>query len=304
MANPKEKIVDVTLDNGEKVTIKVVKPTNRVNSRAQRIGATVWTECIQDGVMTKQELKTLMEDKGIWGKAQETKQEEIQADIAALEKKLYINKKKKIKLSEAKEIAMQMKEKRIELRDHIARRLELEGNTAEALSDNAKFDFLVANCTLWENGNKVYNSLDEYQDSADDTLAFTAAATLAEMIYAIDAEFEKGLPENAFLKAAGIINEDMEYVDKDGNRVDSKGKKINDLGWYLDDDGNRVDVDGNALNEDGSFVPQVSYIDDETGEEISIEAEEEPEEEQQEDVEEEDASEESESNNHVRTAKG
>ncbi|BCU99012.1 MAG: hypothetical protein CM15mV24_2370 [Bellamyvirus sp.] len=45
-----------------------------------------------------------------------------------------------------------------------------------------------------ENGNKVYNSLDEYQDSADDTLAFTAAATLAEMIYAIDAEFEKALP--------------------------------------------------------------------------------------------------------------
>ena len=41
---------------------------------------------------------------------------------------------------------MQMKKKRIELRDHIARRLELEGNTAEALSDNAKFDF----------GNKLY----------------------------------------------------------------------------------------------------------------------------------------------------
>ena len=304
MANQKEKIVDVTLDNGDKVTIKVVKPTNRLNSRAQRIGATVWTQCIQDGVMTKQELMQLMENKGIWGKAEQNKQDEIQADIAALEKQLFINKKKKIKLSEAKGIAMKMKEKRIELRDHIAKRLELEGNTAEALSDNAKFDFLVANCTLWENGNKVYNSLDEYQDSADDTLAFTAAATLAEMIYAIDAEFEKGLPENAFLKAAGIINEDMEYVDKDGNRVDSKGKKINDLGWYLDDDGNRVDVDGNALNEDGSFVPQVSYIDDETGEEISIEAEEEPEEEQQEDVEEEDASEESESNNHVRTAKG
>tara|TARA_R110002020_G_scaffold81192_5_gene202003 strand:+ start:676 stop:1554 length:879 start_codon:yes stop_codon:yes gene_type:complete len=279
MANPKEKIVDVTLDNGDKVTIKVVKPTNRLNSRAQRIGATVWTQCIQDGVMTKQELMQLMESKGIWGKAEQNKQDEIQADIAGLEKQLFINKKKKIKLSEAKGIAMKMKTKRIELRDHIAKRLELEGNTAEALSDNAKFDFLVANCTLWENGNKVYNNLDEYQDSGDDSLAFTAAATLAEMIYAIDSEFEKALPENAFLRAAGIINDEMQYVDKDGNRVDSKGKKINDLGWYLDDDGNRVDVDGNPLNEDGTFVAQVSYIDDETGEEVSIEAEPEEEEE-------------------------
>ena len=279
MANPKEKIVDVTLDNGDKVTIKVIKPTNRLNSRAQRIGATVWTQCIQDGVMTKQELMQLMENKGIWGKAEQNKQDEIQADIAGLEKQLFINKKKKIKVSEAKGIAMKMKEKRIELRDHIAKRLELEGNTAEALSDNAKFDFLVANCTLWENGNKVYNNLDEYQDSGDDSLAFTAAATLAEMIYAIDSEFEKALPENAFLRAAGIINDEMQYVDKDGNRVDSKGKKINDLGWYLDDDGNRVDVDGNPLNEDGTFVAQVSYIDDETGEEVSIEAEPEEEEE-------------------------
>ena len=279
MANQKEKIVDVTLDNGDKVTIKVVKPTNRLNSRAQRIGATVWTQCIQDGVMTKQELMQLMENKGIWGKAEQNKQDEIQADIAALEKQLFINKKKKIKLSEAKGIAMKMKEKRIELRDHIAKRLEREGNTAEALSDNAKFDFLVANCTLWENGNKVYNNLDEYQDSGDDSLAFTAAATLAEMIYAIDSEFEKALPENAFLRAAGIINDEMQYVDKDGNRVDSKGKKINDLGWYLDDDGNRVDVDGNRLNEDGTFVAQVSYIDDETGEEVSIKAEPEEEEE-------------------------
>ena len=279
MANPREKTVDVTLENGDKVTIKVVKPTNRLNSRAQRIGATVWTQCIQDGVMTKQELMQLMDKKGIWGKAEQNKQDEIQSDIAGLEKQLFINKKKKIKLSEAKGIAMKMKQKRIELRDHIAKRLELEGNTAEALSDNAKFDFLVANCTLWENGNKVYNNLDEYQDSGDDALAFTAAATLAEMIYAIDAEFEKGLPENSFLRAAGMINDEMQYVDKDGNRVDSKGNKINDLGWYLDDDGNRIDVDGNALNEDGTFVPQVSYIDDETGEEVSIDAE--PEEEEQ-----------------------
>ena len=125
MANPKEKIVDVTLDNGDKVTIKVVKPTNRLNSRAQRIGATVWTQCIQDGVMTKQELMQLMESKGIWGKAEQNKQDEIQADIAGLEKQLFINKKKKIKLSEAKGIAMKMKTKRIELRDHIAKRLEL-----------------------------------------------------------------------------------------------------------------------------------------------------------------------------------
>jgi hypothetical protein len=270
MSNKREKTVTVTLNDGKKVKIKVMKPTNRLNSAAQRIGATVWTQCIQDGVMTKQELKNLMEEKKIWGKEDEKKQKDLQQGIVDLERDLYINKRKKIKLSEAKEIAFKMQKKRIELRDHIARRIELEGNTAESLSDNAKFDFLVANCTLWENGNKVYNSMDEYQDTADDDIAFTAAATLAEMLYAIDPEFEKGLPENRFLRAAGVVNEELEYVDKDGERTDRDGKAINDLGWFQDDEGNRVDAHGNLLAENGTYIPQVTYIDDETGKEVVI----------------------------------
>jgi hypothetical protein len=270
MSNKREKIVTVTLEDGKKINIKVIKPTNRLNSAAQRIGATVWTQCIQDGVMTKQELKTLMEKKKIWGKEDDQKQKDLQQGIADLEKELYINKRKKIKLSEAKAIAFKMQKKRIALRDHIARRIELEGNTAESLSDNAKFDFLVANCTLWENGNKVYNSMDAYQDSSDDTIAFTAASTLAEMLYAIDPEFEKALPENRFLIAAGVVNEELEYVDKDGERPDRDGKTINDLGWFQDDKGNRVDAHGNPLSDNGTYIPQVTYIDDETGKEVVI----------------------------------
>ena len=282
MAKEREKTVDVTLDNGEAIKIRVTTPTNRVNSQAQRIGATVWTQCIQDGVMTKQELEQLMREKGIWGDEEQKKQDKIQEDIFKLEKELYVNKKRKLKLSEAKDIAKKMKTKRIELRDHIAKKLELEGNSAEALSDNAKFDFLVANCTFYENGDKVYNTLDEYQDTPDESLAFVAAATLAEMIYAIDAEFEKSLPENVFLRAAGLVDDDLNYVNKEGRKVDSEGNKINELGWYQDEDGNRVDKDGNALYDSGVFVPQVTYIDDETGEEVSVNlldeaAEEEPE---------------------------
>ena len=241
MAKEREKTVDVTLDNGEAIKIRVTKPTNRVNSQAQRIGATVWTQCIQDGVMTKQELEQLMREKGIWGDEEQKKQDKIQEDIFKLEKELYVNKKRKLKLSEAKDIAKKMKTKRIELRDHIAKKLELEGNSAEALSDNAKFDFLVANCTFYENGDKVYNTLYEYQDTPDESLAFVAAATLAEMIYAIDAEFEKSLPENVFLRAAGLVDDDLNYVNKEGRKVDSEGNKINELGWYQDEDGNRVD---------------------------------------------------------------
>ena len=81
MAKEREKTVDVTLDNGEAIKIRVTKPSIRVNSQAQRIGATVWTQCIQDGVMTKQELEQLMREKGIWGDEEQKKQDKIQEDI-------------------------------------------------------------------------------------------------------------------------------------------------------------------------------------------------------------------------------
>ena len=52
----------------------------------------------------------------------------------------------------------------------ISERLGLEGNTAESLSDNARFDYLVA-VALTEN-EKVYKTLEEYEERADDEIAF------------------------------------------------------------------------------------------------------------------------------------
>ena len=260
----KERIVEVKLDGGETVKILVRKPTNRVNSNAQRIAAKVWTECIRDGIMTKKELEKLMEDTGVWTKGKMKAQDEIVKDIQSLEKSLYIGKKgSKMKISEAKDIALKMREKRYELRELISEKIELETNSAESLSDNAKFDFLVANCTFKENGEDVYyNSVEEYEKLSDDPIAFEAASALAEMIYAVDKDFEAKLPENRFLKRAHLVDKDLSLVDKKGEKVDSKGRRINDLGHYLDEDGGRIDTDGNPLDEDGNYISQITYTSD------------------------------------------
>ena len=58
-----------------------------------------------------------------------------------MKKKLYLQngKAKKLKLSDAKELAIKMRIARAELRDLISERISLEQNTAESLSDNARF---------------------------------------------------------------------------------------------------------------------------------------------------------------------
>ena len=260
MAKEKQKTVEVTLDGGKKVKVVVRNPTNRVSGEAQRIGAKVWTDCIRDGIMTKKELEVVMKSNGMWDKSTQESQDAIIADLRELEKKLYLGKKgSKMKLSQAKDIAFEMRKKRLELRDLLASKIELEGNTAESLSENAKFDYLVANCTFYEDGKNVYNSVEEYNDKSEDPIAFSAAATLAALMYSLDKDFEEKLPENQFLIKANLVNDDLALVNKDGNRVDTEGRLINDLGQYVDGDGNRVDIDGHPLDADGNYIPQLTY---------------------------------------------
>ena len=260
MAKEKQKTVEVTLDGGKKVKVVVRKPTNRVSGEAQRIGAKVWTDCIRDGIMTKKELEVVMKSNGMWDKSKQESQDAIIADLRELEKKLYLGKKgSKMKLSQAKDIAFEMRKKRLELRDLLPSKIELEGNTAESLSENAKFDYLVANCTFYEDGKNVYNSVEEYNDKSEDPIAFSAAATLAALMYSLDKDFEEKLPENQFLIKANLVNDDLALVNKDGNRVDTEGRLINDLGQYVDGDGNRVDIDGHPLDADGNYIPQLTY---------------------------------------------
>ena len=260
----KEKTVDVKLgdDKTTKITIKL--PTTGCQSRSDRIRAKAWTECVKDGIMTKKELTKFMRDKGIWDEAKENEQIKLAQKLVELEKKLFIKqgRSSKVKKSEGKDIAVEMRICRIKIRDLIAERIALEANTAESLADNAKFDFLVSACTFDEKGEKVYNSLEEYTNSGDSEIAYSAATALASMLYNLDQDFESKLPENKFLKMFGLCDDDLSLVDTEGHRVDSEGRKINERGQLINKDGEAMDAEGNLLDEDGTYLPTVTYVDD------------------------------------------
>ena len=263
MANEIEKTVDVELSDGTKTKIIVKKPSNAVLSAAQRKGALVWTQCIQEGVMTKKELEKVLEDRGIWTKAKAQEQANILKEISELEKKLYLSRGVTLKTSEGKKIAIQMRRKRIELRDLLAEKVALEQNTAESLSDNAKFDYIVSQCTFDQHEQPVYNSIDDYSNRSDDPIAFAAASALATMLYSLDKDFEMKLPENKFLAKFDYINDDLHLVNKEGNKVDTEGRLVNDLGQFINEEGKRVDIDGNLLDEDGAYIPTTEFeVDD------------------------------------------
>jgi hypothetical protein len=273
MTKETEKTIDVTIkENGQDKTVKILvkKPSNAMISKAQIVRAKTWTDCVRDGIMPKKELQQFMEKQGIWDADKDKKQKTIIEDIARLEKELYLNGKGgKLKMTDGKNIAIEMRRKRAELRDHIAEKMSLEQNTAESLADNAQFDFLVANCTFYENGQKVYNNIDDYHSNSDGEIAFAAASALAQILYSLDKDFESNLPENKFLKMFNLVNDDLSLVNDKGETVDTEGRRVDKFGYYINDDGHRVDKDGNLLDENGNYIPSVTYT-DEKGKKISV----------------------------------
>ena len=253
---------EVTVD-GKKITVYVKKPSNEDISNADMHRARVWNKCIREGIITKKELKSLMEERGIWDKSKSDKESEIGDQISKMEKTLYRGSDgKKPKVSDGKKLAVGMRELRAELRELISERLALEENTAEALSDNARFDYFVANCTFYKDSDKrVYNNVEDYNTKSSDQIAFAAASMLGNILYNLDSDFEKKLPENKWLRMFELADEEGNLVNHDGQRVDATGNVINDLGHYLDEDGNRIDIDGNPLDENGNYEV-VDYVND------------------------------------------
>lgn len=257
--NRLESKVTVTGENGEskEVEIYIQRPNNNVLKLADRQKSKVWNQCIQDDILTKKELAVLMRKRGIWDDKKDQEENRITKEIVALEKELYAGKdgKSKPKVSEGRDIAIQIRRKRSELRDLIGERIGLEENTADNLADNARFDFLVAHCTYYKNGNLVYKDYDEYNNKSADEIAFEAANLLGKMLYNLDGDFEKNLPENKFLTKFGLVNSDLSLVDPNNpdQLIDTTGKRIDEEGYYLDDNGKRVDRDGVKLTSEGNY---------------------------------------------------
>jgi len=271
---PEKKLIPVTIENEDgstkEVEIYVSKPINTVVKGADRYRAKAWNECVADGVMTKEALTAMMVEKKLWDddSKKDSPKNKLIAEIQKLEKSLYLGdedksgKTIKPKLSDGQKKAVEIRRKRVELRDIIMSRVSQEENTAEALADNARFDYLVAGCTFYEGGEKVYKDVEDYNERSADILANTAAQELASLMYSLDNNFEANLPENKWLVNHKLVNEDLSLVNSSGDLVDLDGRKINDDGYYVNEEGKPTDEAGNVLNEDGTYADEIVYEDD------------------------------------------
>ena len=241
-------------------TFIVKNPNAKILKASEVFRAKMWRKhVVEDGVMCRKELVEFMREKGIWGEEEEKLESQILVRLSTLERELFLGGgKKELKLSEGQAIAEEMQILRLQLRGLIAERMKLEENTAENLAENAKFDFLVAQCCFdKETGNKVFRDLEDYLNKSAEDWAFELAQAMGVMMFGIDEKYSDKLPENKFLRENGIVDEEGFYKYVDGKMImrDSEGNLLNEKG-------EKIDSEGNLLDENGNYVASVKYVDD------------------------------------------
>lgn len=244
--------------NGKTVKVILKSPDTADHKNAQKLYNQAFRMALESGGLLRQKLDDYAEEQGIWNEQKQKQNDEYVERINAMEELLQ---KGGIRLAEAKKIAMDLKNLRVEFRSFLAERNSLDQISVEGQADNAKFAELVRICMLDPATKKpFFMTQEDYDTSADEPWVLEASSELASIIYGLDPDYDNNLTENKFLKEFDFVNEDLAPINKDGHLVDLDGRLINEDGRYV---AYREDGDQYFVNREGAEVVQTSGDDGE-----------------------------------------
>lgn len=215
--------------NEVKVMLKTASAQEYRDSQVEYNRA--FRKALDSGALLRQKLSDYMKTQGIWNEEKQKQNDVYVEKITEMESSL---KRGGIRLSEAKNIALELRQVRAQFRDFLSERNTLDQNSAEGQADNARFAELVRLCMLNPNTRQPYfPTQDDYDKSADQPWVMEAAGQLANMIYGLDPNYDTKLTENKFLKEFEFVDEDLRLVNEGGHLVDSEGRLISEEGRYV-----------------------------------------------------------------------
>lgn len=266
----KTKTFKTTIDGAEK-EILVKSPSLNDQKEATKVYNQTFSDALKAKAVVRAKLDDLLVEQGLWDGTKQAKFTELQSYILEGERKLA---KGGIPLLEAKKIAIEMKENREKIRDLISVKTNLDIHTAEGQADNARFNYLVSACTVYNDTKEQYfKSYEDYNNRATDPVAVLAAQNLANMLYGLEDDYEEKLPENKFLKQYKFVDSKLRLINKEGKLVDEDGRLIDENGRFINDKGQFIDKSGNLVDKEGEYVVEFSPFIDDDGKPVILEKE-------------------------------
>lgn len=238
--------------DGTEVDLAVELPTPAQNNEADIVRARTLGDLMAKGVRPNVLIDKIIKRDKIWDDEMQKDYERISDEINANILKLRGG---GIKKSEGRKIAIATRKLRFELLRLRRPLTDLYNSSAEAMAENAKFNYLVSVCTVYNDGGKPYfKSLEDYENTEDTDIADKAAGKLAQLTSGYDPDFEAGLEENKFLKRFGFVDDKFRLINKDGVLIDEENRPIDENGRYINEKKEFVDKDGKRIDENYQYI--------------------------------------------------
>jgi hypothetical protein len=247
--------------DGKDQEFLIKSPTLSDQREAQKVYNQAFSDAVKSGCIVRARMDDLLKEQGLWDDNKQQRLNTLQQKLMDNEKVLS---KGGISIKSAKDVAISMKKIREEIRELISVRTNLDNHTAEGQADNARFNYLIASCLVYNiTKEKYFKNYEEYLARAAEPVAIKSAQVLANMLYGLDNDYEKKLPENKFLIKYKFVNDDLRFVNKEGKLVDSEGRLVDSEGRFINDEGKYVDKDGNLVDENGDYISDFRpFLDD------------------------------------------
>jgi len=266
----KTKTFTVTIEDKE-VEFLVKSPTLQDNREAQKVYNQAFTDAIKSKSVVRAKLDDLLSDQGLWDNEKQAKFTGLQKELSDGEKRLA---KGGFGLNEAKDLAVRMKVIRDDIRDLISVRTSLDNHSAEGQADNNRFNYLVSACVVYNDTKQPYfKDMEDYLNRATEEVSLKGAQILANMMYGLDNDYEKNLPENKFLKKYKFVDDNLRLVDKKGRFIDAEGRLVDENGRFINDSGEFVDKFGNLVDSQGDFIVEQEPFLDDSGQPVIVDEE-------------------------------
>ena len=257
--------------DGKSKDFLIKSPSLKDQREGQKIYNQAFSDAVKSGCIVRGRLNDLLKEQGLWDDKKEQKMNTIQQKLIDKEKDLA---KGGISINAAKKIALDMKKLREDLRDLISVRTNLDNHTAEGQADNARFNYLVSSCLVYKESQKPYfEGYEDYLNRASELVAIKGAQILANLLYGLENDYEKKLPENKFLKQYKLVDDNLRLVNKEGHLVDEDGRLVDITGRFVDTEGSYVDIEGNPVDDVGEFIVEFKPFLDDDGKPIILDEE-------------------------------
>ena len=257
---------EFTIEEDGKEVKFCVKPPSREDLEesdrmyACKIGSLLKSEKSGD-LLLRDQLDKFLQREGIWTDQDEADIDEINTNIKAKLTKL---RKGGLKLSEGREICIQILEHRSQMAIVRSKRRSFDESTVEYIAEQEKIDYLIFADTVGaDNGNRCWESFEDMKSDKDNSVYAAAATKMYEFVFGVDDQFEQRLPENRWLKKYSFINEDLRFTNrKTGDLVDRKGDPVST---------DQLDILDQFNDIQGEIISEEPFIDDDTNEPVEEE---------------------------------